>query len=177
MATPDRPSDPDVTASSVETQLREEPYQFEFFQAVRLLERIFPNKIPVGRFSSPDSEVIRFLANSMLSFPASEIQSLECPPDGPARMKVNFMGLTGPEGVLPLYYTALLAERARLGDSSPADFFDIFNHRIISLFFLAWEKYRFSIAYERGHRDRFSLCMMDLIGIGDARSARQTRGG
>jgi type VI secretion system protein ImpH len=166
MATPDRPNDPGVTGSSVETQLREEPYLFEFFQAVRLLERIFPNKIPVGRFSSPVSEVVRFLANSTLSFPASEIQSLDCPPEGPARMRVNFMGLTGPEGVLPLYYTALLAERARLGDLSAVDFFDIFNHRIIALFYLAWEKYRFSIAYERGDRDRFSHYLMDLIGIG-----------
>lgn len=45
-------------------------------------------------------------------------------------------------------------------------FFDLFNHRMISLFYQAWEKYRFTIAYERGERDRFSQRLLDLIGLG-----------
>jgi type VI secretion system protein ImpH len=166
MATTGRPNDPDVTGSTVEAELRKEPYLFEFFQAVRLLERLFPDKSPVGGFHPPSAEVVRFVANSTLAFPASEVQSLEWPKDGAGRMKVNFMGLTGPEGVLPLYYTSLLAERTRSGDSSAVDFFDIFNHRIISLFYLAWEKYRFSVAYEREGLDSFSHHLMDLIGLG-----------
>jgi type VI secretion system protein ImpH len=166
MATTGRPSDPDVSGSTVEAELREEPYLFEFFQAVRLLERLFPAKSPVGRFHPPSTEAVRFVANSTLAFPASEVQSLEWPKDGAGRMKVNFMGLTGPVGVLPLYYTSLLAERTRSGDRSAVDFFDIFNHRIISLFYLAWEKYRFSVAYEREGLDPFSHHLMDLIGLG-----------
>jgi type VI secretion system protein ImpH len=166
MATEGRPSNPDVSGSRAEAELRQEPYLFEFFQAVRLLERFFPDKSPVGRFHPPNAEVVRFAANSTLAFPASEVQSLDWPVDGPGRMKVNFMGLTGPEGVLPLYYTSLLAERTRADDHSAVDFFDIFNHRIISLFYLAWEKYRFSIAYEREGLDSFSHHLMDLIGLG-----------
>jgi type VI secretion system protein ImpH len=166
MATTGRPSNPDISGSAAEAELREEPYLFEFFQAVRLLERLFPDKSPVGRFHPPSAEVVRFVANSTLVFPASQVQSLEWPKDGAGRMKVNFMGLTGPEGVLPLYYTSLVAERTRSGDRSAADFFDIFNHRIISLFYLAWEKYRFSIAYEREGLDPFSHHLMDLIGLG-----------
>ena len=37
---------------------------------------------------------------------------------------------------------------------------------MISLFYQAWEKYRFTIAYERGERDRFSHHLLDLIGLG-----------
>ena len=167
MATTGRPSDPDVEVSKVEKELREEPYLFEFFHAVRLMERLFPGKSPVGRFNPPNAEVVRFTANSTLAFPASEVQTLEWPAEkDPGRMKVNFMGLTGPEGVMPLYYTSLLAERTRSGDRSAVDFFDIFNHRIISLFYLAWEKYRFSVAYEREGLDPFSHHLMDLIGMG-----------
>src|SRR5208283_4179181 len=166
MATTGRPDNPDVGISATETELREEPFLFEFFQAVRLLERLFPEKSPVGGFNPPGAEVVRFITNSTLAFPASEVQALEWPQDGAGRMKVNFMGLTGPEGVLPFYYTSLLAERTRAGDRSAVDFFDIFNHRIISLFYLAWEKYRFSIAYERVGLDPFSHHLMDLIGLG-----------
>jgi type VI secretion system protein ImpH len=166
MATTGGPSHPDVVGSTVEAELRAEPYLFEFFQAVRLLERLFPDKSPVGRFHPPSTEVVRFIAHSTLAFPASELQALEWPKGGSGKMKVNFMGLTGPEGALPLYYTSLLAERARAGDTSAVDFFDIFNHRIISLFYLAWEKYRFSVAYEREGLDPFSHHLMDLIGMG-----------
>jgi type VI secretion system protein ImpH len=82
---------------------------------------------------------------------------------------INFMGLTGPSGVLPLYYTEMLLERLRQKDPVLRDFFDIFNHRMISLFYQAWEKYRFTISYERGERDRFSHHLMDLIGMGTRR--------
>jgi type VI secretion system protein ImpH len=37
---------------------------------------------------------------------------------------------------------------------------------MISLFFQAWQKYRFTVAYERGERDRFSHHVLDLIGLG-----------
>src|SRR5208283_4580840 len=82
------------------------------------------------------------------------------------RVVINFMGMTGPSGVLPLYYTELIVERLRQKDRAMLAFLDIFNHRMISLFYQAWEKYRFAIAYERGERDRFSHHLMDLIGIG-----------
>ncbi len=167
MATTGRPEHPDVSVSTVETELREEPFLFEFFQAVRLLERLFPDKSPVGGFNPPSAEVVRFAAHSTLSFPASEVESLEWPrKDRTGRMMVNFMGLTGPEGILPLYYTSLLAERRRSGDHAAIEFFDIFNHRMISLFYLAWEKYRFSIAYEREGLDPFSHHLLDLVGLG-----------
>jgi len=57
-------------------------------------------------------------------------------------------------------------ERLRAKDTTTRAFFDIFNHRMISLFYQAWEKYRFIIAYERGERDRFSHHLLDLIGLG-----------
>jgi type VI secretion system protein ImpH len=81
-------------------------------------------------------------------------------------MKVNFLGLMGPVGALPHWYTGLIAERLRANDRTLRDFLDIFNHRFISLFYQAWEKYRFSIAYERGELDRFSHLLLDLIGMG-----------
>ena len=167
-----------VRYGAIDALLRRVPYEFEFFQAVRLLERMLPNRAPVGRFVSPGREVARFSAHVAFPFPASQIQQIDWPdgPDGKdlpqggaPRMVINFMGLAGPSGVLPLYYTELIVERIRQKDRALLRFLDIFNHRMISLFYQAWEKYRFTIAYERGERDRFSHHLMDLIGIGSRR--------
>jgi type VI secretion system protein ImpH len=174
MATPRRPESPDVTPpTTVDLQrwpiaatLDREPWRFEFFQAVRLLQRMYPNRRVVGRFTNPHEEVARFGANVSVVFPASEIQAMKRPASGPVLLTVNFMGLTGPLGVLPLAYSNLVIERVRAKDGAMRDFYDLFNHRMISLFCQAWEKYRFSIAYERGERDRFSYQVRALIGLG-----------
>lgn len=145
-----------------------EPYRFEFFQAVRLLERSDPQRSPVGRFVAPNSEVVRFSAAQSLAFPASEIQSLQRREQGPPLMSVNFMGLTGPLGVLPVVYTTFVMSRIRERDLTLRDFFDIFNHRMISLFYRAWERSRFAVSYERDGRGPLSHHLLALIGLGTA---------
>lgn len=166
MASESRTVNPDLTASAVGEKLRSEPFRFDFFQAVRLLEKLFPERTPVGRFAHPASEVAHFGAHNSLAFPASQIQAMDWPEAGPLHMTVNFMGLTGPEGVLPNPYTSLIIERVRASDGALRDFLDIFNHRSISLFYRAWRKYRFDVACERGERDRFSRHLLSLVGLG-----------
>jgi type VI secretion system protein ImpH len=146
--------------------LREQPLAFDFFQAVRLMNRLLPDREVVGLFSDPSTEVIRFGAEADFSFPASQIAELKWPEGTQPRMNVNFMGLTGPNGVLPLYYSALICERMRANDTAMLEFFNIFNHRIISLFYRAWEKHHYTVAYERGETDTLSPHLMDLIGLG-----------
>lgn len=148
--------------SSIE-RLKEEPYQFGFFQAVRLLELAdrIANPLcngdyvnPVGHDFAPESEVVRFRANPSQSFPGSEILSLtpaeedsENGATSPPQMTVSFLGLTGPSGALPQHYTQRLIDELR-NDSGMRDFFDLFNHRLLSMFYRVWKKNRFPIAYE-----------------------------
>jgi type VI secretion system protein ImpH len=150
----------------VENRLFAEPFSFEFVQAVRLLQQFYPNRSPVGLFTSPDTEIARFGVRAVLTFPASEVYAIEQRPENPPLMRVNFMGLIGPLGVLPLYYTELVADRLRERDRVLRDFLDMFHHRMISLFYRAWEKYRFMVAYEQGRRERFSQYLLDIIGLG-----------
>ena len=150
-------------------RMRAEPFSFSFFQAVWLLERIDPDRAGVGRFSEPGHEVVRFGAYPSLAFPASEIQTIEWKPD-PPQMVVNFMGLTGPSGVLPHVYTELIEERGKLQDRSLRDFLDILNHRLISLFYRAWARSRFHI-----EPWRLRQCLLSLVGLGlPALENRQT---
>ena len=171
MAPENRQEDPAVKkpeSSKMEDALRQEPYDFDFFQAVRLLNKLLKDRTPIGRFSDPASETVRFGAAPELGFPSSQIASLKWSEGEQPRMDVNFMGLTGPQGILPLYYSALLRERLRARDSAMRVFFDIFNHRAISLFYRAWEKHRFAVAYERNEKDALSPHLMDLLGLGTA---------
>ena len=151
-----------------------EGYRFEFFQAVRMLERLYPAKKPVGRHELPRDEVVRFRTHVSLAFPASEVYDVTGP-SGEGRadegaqptMWVTFMGLAGSLGALPTHYTHLLSDPGLKNQTaSLRDFLDLFNHRLISLFYRAWEKYRFPIAYERGDDDRFSQDLFCLIGMG-----------
>ena len=165
MATSGRSENTDLARWPIAELLEQEPYLFEFFQAIRLMARIDSQREVVGRFNNPSAEVVRFAANPDVSFPASEIQSLEQRDGKAPLMRVNFIGLHGPQGILPRAYCELVNERIRARDKTLRDFFDLFNHRIISLFYQAWEKFHFEIPYERGELDRFSHYVLALLGL------------
>ena len=131
-----------------------------------------PDRQVVGRFSNPArrSGALR-VVSLRWRFPPARSRRWSAAVDGPGAMRVNFMGLTGPSGVLPLVYSELVIDRLRERDRTLRDFLDIFNHRMISLFYQAWEKYRFFVPYERGERDRFSHHVLALLGLGHARAA------
>lgn len=168
MATAIGTQDPGVARPPLAAELAYDPCSFEFFQAVSLLQRLFPERRPVGEFSAPEDEVAQFRVNPRLGFPASEIQELDLREDAPAEMMVNFMGLTGPMGVLPHPYSELILDRLRAKDSGLAAFFDLFNHRAISLLYRAWERSRFPVTFGSTKRDRFSQYLLDLLGLGTA---------
>ncbi len=163
----DSDREPDKGKKSLDL-LKREPFRVRFFEAVRLLRLLLPGRKPVGQFVPPGSEAVRFVANPTLEFPASEIQSLKWSenPDAPVKMMVNFMGLCAPNGVLPPPYTELIIERAHKKNNGFRDFLDIFNHRWISLFYRAWEKYHFFVSYERKEVDQLTPLLLSFVGLG-----------
>jgi type VI secretion system protein ImpH len=156
----------------LDARLFEHPYEFDFFQAVRLLHLMQENRQAVGRIAAPGDEPVRFKMRQSLTFPPSSIYSLSAEAD-PPQMTVAFMGLTGVKGILPHHYTVHILNRGQAGDFAMAAFFDIFNHRILSLFYRAWEKHRFPVCYQlahtRGQSDKFTGYLFGWIGLGTAR--------
>src|SRR5262245_3684697 len=107
-----------------------QPHRFDFFQAVRLLRWLGRERSSSDpRWSShqpgqdvmPDQEEIRFRALPSLSFPGSSLAHASQPepspraqtPRPPVDLVVGFLGLTGPNGVLPQHYTTMLLQRIR----------------------------------------------------------------
>jgi type VI secretion system protein ImpH len=158
-------------------QLFAEAYNFDPFQAVRLLELAFPERNPVGREGPPGREAVRLRAHASVVFPPSAVYDLEPPTDDRPvpRLTVAYFGLYGPSGVLPRHYTELLLRLAREAKGPERTalraWLDLFDHRMLSLFNRAWEKYRFWRAYERGEAvrpvpDTFTRALYSLAGLG-----------
>ncbi len=142
-------------------------YEFSFFKAVHLLETLSPGKQRLGQALACRQEPVRFTVKSGFVFPASDISGLKPGEEGePATMEVAFLGLFGPSGVLPHWYNELVVDRIRRKDHSLASFLDLFHHRLISLFYLAWKKHRFPENYRYGARDPLSRHMLSLLGLG-----------
>jgi type VI secretion system protein ImpH len=151
---------------SIITMLQNEPFRVQFFQAVRMLHRIERHRRPVGYFVPPEGETVLFSSLPTLTFPPSQLYSLERSKEGQYKLTVQFMGVCCSISVLPPPYTEHLLALMRDKNTAMAQFFDLFNHRMISFFYRGWEKYRFFIAYERGGEDSVSPRLLDLLGLG-----------
>lgn len=168
------PRRPDPT---VEELLFREGYLFDFFQAVRLLEMKAPPGRGVGGLTIPSQEPVRFQGHIALSFPPSSIDRVDPGTDADPipRLTVTFFGLLGVVGALPRHYSELVLrhEKENKGREVGAlrAWFDMFNHRLVSLFYRSWRKYRFWPAFERredviGEPDAFTQCLTSLVGLG-----------
>lgn len=156
------------TDRSVAEFLFRQGYRFDFYQAVRVLEFLSPEAVPVGEGSEPEKEAVRFSSNVGLAFPASDVDRVD--PSGPApflpRMTVNFMGLAGSLGPLPKPYTELVLERVHRKDTALRDFLDIFNHRLISLLYRVRKVHRIGFAPQHPENTPFAHYLYCLFGLG-----------
>lgn len=163
---------------------RAEPYRFGFFQLVRLFRLHYSHLGRLDPESRPHEDPLRFRSKLSLEFPASEISDLNFESDKRlsangqplTEIQVTFMGLVGPSGVLPRPYTETLIDRhIQLRDDAGHAFLDLFSHRMTSMFYEAWQKYRFFIEYERRGEADFERQLHALVGLTDHSSALLTR--
>lgn len=166
MAPPDRESDHPLIR-----RLEREPRQFTFFQAVHLLERAARGSVPIGHRGPSDREAVRLRPTSSLAFQATSVtRVVPREADGPDHLlTTSLIGLYGASAGLPAFYTEdiLGYETTNSPDPDPVRLFlDVLNHRLLSLLYRSWEKYRWSFRYEPGAADQISREMLALLGIG-----------
>ncbi len=255
------PDDKRPDDQGLSRQLQQYAREFNFFNAVHLLETQHRDKPAVGFQGPVAQEVVRFRGHPSLGFPSSDIHRILPNALGQLELEANFAGLYGPSSPLPVYVTEsiigeqvkiesedlveyflrfeaqvrswrdqrlnitqLVAEAAgikrqirvgtlhahrltdaeledlRSGDGLAAilseveleafraqklalhiyerpssrqrDFLDLFNHRLISLFYRCWKKYHPEFLYQAGATDDFSQWLFALMGAPDAQ-ARQ----
>jgi len=179
MRTPQRRFEP-----SVIERLFNQPYRFQFFQAVRMLE-LWLKKNGLPRDGAVAS-FLRFQNSLSLNFPASQLEAMDTEPRALARdsaalgealrrgelkyirITPAFMGFLGTAGALPAHYTERIAAHALYErDDGPRAFLDTFSNRTLALFYEAWRKYRLELQYEIDGKDRFLPLLLSMAGLGN----------
>ena len=160
-------------------------HRFSFFQVIRLLQMLSPDSPPVGHQGPPQRECIRIVPDLTLGYNASDVskitvaapsdetrsRGLKTPreDDGP-RWEVHetFLGLYGTTSPLPLYYTEEMIELKRQATAGESEglgrkFLDLFHHRLLSLFYRCWEKYRIVAQFREDGTDWFSSRLLQML--------------
>lgn len=112
--------------------LRERPEAFDFYQAVRLLQRASDHAALPAAGAHPGAEAVRFRAAGGFAFPPSEVLRVE-EGDGRTEMTVAFLALGGAQGPLPVPLAERVTDRLAEKDTATRDFLDLFHHRLVSL--------------------------------------------
>ncbi|MFQ5598819.1 MAG: type VI secretion system baseplate subunit TssG [Nitrospiria bacterium] len=148
--------------------LEASPYAFDFFQAIRRLEGIFPEKPKMGHALHVEEDPVRLAQEPSLAFAPAALSSFSLAKGAfPPRLSVLFFGLFGPNGPLPLHLSEYARQRMRNAhDPTFARFADIFHHRMLSLFYRAWASAQPAVNFDRPEEDRFSIYLSSIFGLG-----------
>lgn len=151
-------------------------HQFAFFQAVRLLHDLQPERVELGRQGPPGKEPVRLTGWLSLAFPAGDvckIEKWEAPPEDeeagraadfpPYRMESPLLAIYGTTSPLPACYTEALFKQ---DVETERGFLDLFQHRLLSLLWRAWARYRWEVGFKKDASDFFSNRLTRFTGLG-----------
>jgi type VI secretion system protein ImpH len=149
-------------------ELAKNPFAFDFFRAVRLLENSRPDLPRIGWSQSPAEDPLRFCQNPSLAFAPSALEALQCPPGGGCpKLFIRFFGLLGPNAPLPPHLTEYAYERIlHYGDRTFAEFLNVFHHRLVSFLYRAWAANQKAVDLDRDKGSRYSLFIGSSLGVG-----------
>lgn len=179
MAGTDR--DPTHRLAELLQAMKDKPFSFGFYQAMRLFECFYPDKPRIGTSRRPADDPIRLGQEPAMTFESASLTAFEKGQEGkPHRLKERFLGLLGPNGPLPLHLNEYAyrqemprqrsdyAQERQGEDRIPtfADFLDIFHHRILSLFYRAWANKEPTVSFDRPDSDRFGDYVASFEGLG-----------
>lgn len=142
--------------------------RMDFFQVLRLLENARPDLPRIGTSLRPRDDAVRFGQDPALTFhPTALGQFTRASGDAKARLAVNFFGLLGANGPMPMHITEYVRDRMRHGgDATMLAFLDVFHHRMLALFYRARAAAEPVISLDRADGDRFSTFVGSMFGIG-----------
>ena len=148
--------------------LEEQVTRMDFYQVLRLIENANLLLPRIGASLRPRDDAVRFGQDPALIFhPTMLGQYKRADGEGRARLAVNFFGLLGANGAMPVHITEYVRDRLRHGgDRTLLAFLDVFHHRMLCLFYRARAAAEPVISLDRADGDRFSVFVGSMFGIG-----------
>jgi type VI secretion system protein ImpH len=147
-------------------QLQQDPTRHDFFWVMRRLERFNHDRPRIGDTASLREEYITLGQDPYFAFPSTNLTKAESISPGRMRVLVQFLGLLGPQGALPLTTTEEAFSYLRAQDDAFPRFLDLFNSRFLQLFYRAWAESRPIVQNDRPRDDRFKAYMGAHVGLG-----------
>jgi type VI secretion system protein ImpH len=149
-------------------RLAQAPWEFDLFQAMRLIESAHPERARIGEARRPVDEPVRFGQEASLAFGPAALAAYEpATAQRPPRLVQRVLGLFGPNGALPIHLTDWARDRQRNhGDAAFVRFLDVFHHRMLELFYRAWAQAQPAVSLDRPHQDYFGRRLAALCGLG-----------
>ena len=123
---------------SVLTRFVREPWRFGFDAGVRVLARAARH--------ADFADIARFRTPAGLAYPPADVIAVQPGQDAPPAtgrpggnsrlplVTVGMMGLTGPSGVLPRFFTEVVTATLRDRSRALHEFLDMLSHRMVALF-------------------------------------------
>jgi len=150
-------------------RLTSDATQFDFYHVLRQIDAAVPGILPLGRALRPRDEPLRLTQHASLAFAPASLH--EYVPGvasyGLGRLSINNFGMFGPNGALPQHLTEYVQERILHNkDQTLARFCDIFQHRMMLLFYRAWADCQAANSLDHPERDSFGRYAASLVGLG-----------
>ena len=155
------------TLEQVTVELNERISSFDFIAAVRLLECANAHKPRVGESVRVRDDVLRLSQHVGLGFKGRSLHSFESGKGAIThRLHVNFLGLLGSHGPMPLHFTEYADQRTRHhADPTFKEFLDLFNHRMLSLFYRASVQFDPAVMFDRPGNNSYEDFLGSLCGL------------
>lgn len=158
---------------AVRDVLNAEPWRFDPFQAVRILETLRRPRHAVGEGIDPLAEAVRFTGHVSYGFPPSAvvgIKGLQGPAGtvthAPVEMEVAFLRLAGQGGPLPDPLAELVRGRMARRDHAMKAFLDLFTHRLVSLVVRAKRRHHPALTDRPPDSVRMAEWLRAAVGLG-----------
>ena len=165
-------------ANSVDifSDLANSPFEYGFYSLLREIESRYDNRPRLGDSLRPSDDPVRFGQEPSMTFAPSSISFVGWKNGSQIpKVDVNFFGLFGPNGPLPLHLTEYARDRLRNNDDPTlCRFLDLFHHRFISLFYKAWATAQPTVNFDRPEGDKFTRSLGSLIGFGQEENNADT---